>query len=75
MNSDYDDFGSFNDEFKEEFSKPADYSIGNYPDPYCNITESLPTACFEVEFIILVASKLKKYSLKQIIFIPIISNA
>ena len=54
MNSDYEDFGSFNDEFKEEFSKPADYSIGNYPDPYCNITESLPTACFEVALIILV---------------------
>jgi len=46
MNFD-DEMESFGDEFEKEFEKPADYSINNYPSPYCEMVESLPTACFE----------------------------
>ena len=45
---DFPDFDEFANEFKEEFAAPADYSINNYPHPYCEMVESLPTACFEV---------------------------
>ncbi|XP_023320376.1 uncharacterized protein LOC111695326 [Eurytemora carolleeae] len=40
-----DEFG-FNN-FDENFNTPADFSINNYPQPYCGMVESLPTACFE----------------------------
>ena len=43
-----DEMESFGDEFEKEFEKPADYSIKHYPSPYCEMVESLPTACFEV---------------------------
>ena len=42
-----DEFG-FNN-FDENFNAPADFSINNYPQPYCGMVESLPTACFEVK--------------------------
>ena len=35
-------------DFDAEMSIPSDPSLDNYPDPYCGMVESLPSACFEV---------------------------
>jgi len=41
---DFDD--SFENEFDAVFEEPSDYSVTDYPQPYCGIVESLPTFCF-----------------------------
>jgi hypothetical protein len=44
VEQDDDAFGGFD----EELSEIPDLSVNYYPNPYCGIVESLPTACFHV---------------------------
>jgi hypothetical protein len=38
-------------DFDDDLAEAPDLSINHYPTPYCNIVESLPTACFHVSLI------------------------
>jgi len=54
---DYEDpFGDFAS-FEDDLSVPVDYSIDQYPEPYCDIVEALPTACFHETILELWASE------------------